>query len=63
MHPYLLIKDFLNLLTPEEQTICCLCHEGFTIVEIADKTGYSASRIYQIIENIRKRWSDYELRG
>jgi len=63
MHPDLLIKDFLNLLTPNEQTICALCHEGFTVVEISDKTGYSTSRLYEIIENIRKRWSEYELRG
>lgn len=63
MHPDLLIKDFLNLLSENEQTICSLCHEGFTVIEIADKTGYSASRVYEIIENIRKRWSEYELRG
>jgi DNA-binding NarL/FixJ family response regulator len=63
MHPDLLIKDFLNLLSENEQTICALCHEGFTVIEIADKTGYSASRVYEIIENIRKRWSEYELRG
>lgn len=63
MHPDLLIKDFLNLLSENEQTICSLCHEGFTVAEISEKTGYSTSRLYEIIENIRKRWSEYELRG
>jgi len=57
------IKDFLLLLQPHEKIVVILCHEGYSLKEVAEITGYHEKSVVRMFSEIKEKWRQYEISG